>query len=763
MAKISHFAKNINAVKENYRIWQSLDGQQVDIYFDTADIIDLLIGMRAMSPLPGEAFRWKSYHDAKQLVYAMAYKGWLGPIRLLPPHLAELYDLLNHERFQTINKAVDIKDIEDEFWNNKNILSKGVIELVRSTAASSDEQKKEWLEQFIKQSPHIFQGAYLMDRSADWRERYAYLKKNKSLIFDQGTIDMNDLGKTPLFEALNTALNRKRKVATANNYVDALALCMFDRKVQTAEENNEPPPFFYAEQKHVYEAVQIVAKQKIGGRYPFMSTSLQTTEPYSVVRSADFFFLYGILKVTQTMFTSLWEPLEENMERIAQEKNEAVKKFGRGEADNQLRLVFLEFFQSWWNEQGIADLKQPFSGLEIEANEESLRHDVEHYIENEFKELRQRIRLTPEVLGIMRQTLISLNRTKSRIRELYNDPFSMHAAHEFGPRFSFGPGICDDIQERFNELKAAAFSDSETDVDGIKSTIVSSISEVLTSVGPEQPKDIENMLNRLAGAMGILWLLNKFELIDRICRAIREMPHLMQSDDDKYPSSPFAIMHVAAILTLENPDMKEVDDIIACVTRKYGLKAKEEDKSYKIWLALSYAHYRVADRLYSKVYMAPEDLTPAERESPVRNKALAHLEMTLKYAQAAHKWLNDTILSGEQIGATPRHNRYLRSAINNIIFCQTILLPSSELQATLGEMVNDQELFAEDPRLWHENRFSDTVARYYYRLARIKTEGKHVDKARDYNRRSLDSKGLSEKSLPNQLAINLDRYFPIDN
>ena len=77
MADIAYFAKNIKAVKDNYKIWQSLPNKDVGIYFDTADVIDLFIGMRAMSPLPGESFRWKTYDDAKQLVYAMAYKNGL--------------------------------------------------------------------------------------------------------------------------------------------------------------------------------------------------------------------------------------------------------------------------------------------------------------------------------------------------------------------------------------------------------------------------------------------------------------------------------------------------------------------------------------------------------------------------------------------------------------------------------------------------------------------------------------------------------------
>lgn len=286
MANIAYFADNIDAVKENYQIWQSLGGKEVDIFFDTADVIDLLIGMRAMSQLPGEAFRWKTYHDAKQLVYAMAYKGWLGPIRLLSPHLSELYDQLSHERFQTINKAVDIKDIEEQFWSNDKILSKGVIKLVQSSSSPSAKEKNEWLEQFIHNAPDIFQGAYLMDRRADWKERYAYLKRSKSLLFDPGSIDLSTVGNTPLFKALNEALNEKRrKIATANNYVDALALYMFDQKLREAQSNQSPPPFFYAEQKHIYEAVQEVSKKRIDGRHPFVYVDKRNDLSYSVVRS----------------------------------------------------------------------------------------------------------------------------------------------------------------------------------------------------------------------------------------------------------------------------------------------------------------------------------------------------------------------------------------------------------------------------------------------------------------------------------------------
>ena len=638
-------------------------------------------------------------------------------------------------------------------------MSDGVIELVKASEVPTDSKKKNWLQQFIKQAPHIFQGAYLMDRKANWRSRYAYLKRNGTLSFDQDRIDTSNLSETPLFQALYNALNAERKVATANNYVDALALCMFDRKLHEAELQQRPPLFFYAKQKHIYEAAQKVAETKFNGRYPFVYTDTQSNLSYSTVRSANFFFLFGILKVTQTKFTSLWAPLEENMERIAQERNEEVKRFGKGEADNQLRLVFLEFFQSWWKEKGIADLKQPFSDLDMDAKEASLNQDIEAFMTAEFQDLRQRIRLTPRVLGIMRQTLISLSRMKNRIRELYGtDPVSMQAEHEFGPRFAFSPEICDDIQVRFNELQAAAVSDSETAVDNLKTSLVSSLSAVLTSSGPLTEMEIKELLNRLASAMGVLWLLNKYDLIDQICRAIVELPQLMKNGD-QYPSAPFAIMHVAAILAMEkNLQMKEVQEIIECVENKYGLESTEG--KYKVWLALSYAHYRLAYRINNKVYFPAEDLKSEEILSPIRQKALSHLKLTLKYTEAAYKWLNETILAGEKLDSAPRHNRYLRSCMNNIIFCQTILLPASELKEKLQDLVSDQEYFSEDRLLWHEDRYSDTVARYYYRLARIENSEAMAKKAIHYNQRSINSYGLSEKGVPNQLAKALDRYFP---
>jgi hypothetical protein len=194
------------------------------------------------------------------------------------------------------------------------------------------------------------------------------------------------------------------------------------------------------------------------------------------------------------------------------------------------------------------------------------------------------------------------------------------------------------------------------------------------------------------------------------------------------------------------------------VERKFGLGAPQ--KKYKVWLALSYAHYRLANRIYSKIYMPLEDLKPQEAQSPVRKKALEHLQLTLDYARAAHDFLDKTILAGEHIEALPRHNRYLRASINNIIFCQTILLPDHALKEALYESVSDQEMFSEDIQLWHENRYSDTIARYYYRLARITEDSSFVKKALIYNRRSISSNGLSEKSVPNQLAKSIERYFP---
>lgn len=758
MAEISDFASDRIQITENYRIWKAIEKTEFTLYFDTADIIDMLRGMSSMSPAPGMPFKWKLYDEPKQLVYAVAYKKWLGNIRLLSPHLAELYDKLSSDHFQKHGRRVDIEGLSENFWGNENILKKEVINFVKGAYAGQKDNSSAHvsMEALMANAPHIFQGTYLLANNADWKRRYVFLKQEGIINFDQDVVQIAELAKDQVFQKLHQTLNAQRHL-TANNYVDALALCLFDQKLRKAQQNNEPPLFFFADQKHLYNAVKIVSQEKVDGRFPFRYYSADKDVDFLAVRNSNFFFLLGILHGVKSEYVSLWNRFEYYLEEITRETKE-VRRYTPSSTEASLRLFILEFFASWWNNEGIEDLRELFKEQKL-ASENYLEREVHNFIDAEFKQLSQRINLNPKVLEIIRESLDNLSDMKQTLKSLYPKITEINAANEFGNRFSFKPEAYKSIQKAFAELQSNARAHSSEGVEEIKATIINNISSAFTKVNTEGEDDLNETLNKLASAVGILWLLKKYYLVERICDTITHMPYLRRYKNEKYPSPPFAILHAIVLLADSEPNMIRVKRILQCVRDKYDIG--HSNQNYKVWLSLSFAYFIMADRIYKNIAVIPEDLSPEEEKSMIREQALICLRTSKKYSAYAYDYLRKKELESDDINAMPRRYRFKHYAINNLIFCTTLLAKAPELKTQLEELVNAQEKITEDEHLWHKSRYSDTLARYYYRIARIgNSVNNHVlKKMYNYNKRSLEEQGINEKKYPSQLKIQIEQHF----
>lgn len=783
MAYLSDFIESKKETNENYKKWKALKKRSIKFYFDTSDIIDILSGMKALSPFNGSRqLKKEFYRKPKQLVYAVAYKNWLGPVGLLAPHLSELYEKLNHDKFTLHYKVENLEELTNEFWSEIGV-EKAFLNFLKGDFKHSQEKEKEGLDKLKENAPHIFQAAYLIDNDANWKKRYRYLNEENIIAFETEDIDYLSIGNDPVFKELQKELNRLRPL-TANNYIDALALCVFDRKLRKIGPNDQAI-IFYAEQKKLYDAIQKVSEVKIDGRYPFKfeyEDEYGNTQLSSAICDANFCFLVAILNTVNkdSRFNKLWDGLNAFLNALQDSKEDSIQKVLQYPKSKQalpnnvlnetpLNLVFLDFFESWWYQEGINDLKKLFVE-ETRTSQEYIEVEVNNYINNNFRELGNRISSTPTFFRILRETINSLTRMKQDVKRLYADEFSMNAMHEFGSRFSFKEFACEQIQNFLYQLRIAGSSDlekqakefvgSSEDTEVLKTTLANYIADALGNTSDKRIEEKNQILNNLACSIGILWLLGKKTLIDKISHSFKHMPHLLD-EGDEYPSPPFAIMHIAVIASkggAKTDSISEIKRIIACVEKKHGLNT--EQKNYRVWLALSYAYFRLAEKIYVKCYSIPEDLPEEERTSVARKQALEYLMKTNTYARQAYRYLKNKILNEYNEEKQEGWNRYYRYAENNIVFCESILLPAEEITTKLKVLVDDLESVSSNPDLWHESRYSDTIARYYYRLACLENNNRELMvKAHTYIKRSLNASGISEKSLQEQLLIQFTNRF----
>ena len=68
------------------------NGLNVSIYFDASDLIALVSGIHNLDDPRELKLQMKNYETDAYLVYAFAFRGWLGAINFLSPHLYEFLE-----------------------------------------------------------------------------------------------------------------------------------------------------------------------------------------------------------------------------------------------------------------------------------------------------------------------------------------------------------------------------------------------------------------------------------------------------------------------------------------------------------------------------------------------------------------------------------------------------------------------------------------------------------------------------------------------
>ncbi len=760
MADMKHFLDKQEDIIENFRFWKSYiynkPGQH-QFYFDTADIIDMLTGIQGLAQ--GYSFKWKLYDHPKQLVYAFAYREWLGSITLLQPHLTELYDKISTRHTLFPEYSTNIEEPIEEFWS-EYLKDKKIRLLLQEGQLDHINEKADAL---LKVAPHIFQGIYLSQEDGFWKKRYKYLKEKGIIKFDTTPYDVIKTTKNPVFKALQESLNRQRSHNTSNNYIDAIALCLFDKKLKLHQENPSqyPLPLFYTDQSFLLKAAKEVSKEKFNNRHP-LCIKCKDGKSILAVRDSNFFFLAGVLggstKPDIELFERIVNKLEgsTNGDLVNNEKTtEAKAVFDKDIIEEDTPKAFLiNFFQQWWHNLGLKQLHQVYKkdyNLN-EAEEKVLQTKINAYITTEREQLKKSIGLGYTIINRAWKDLADV---EQKIKELYKFDIKIDAAHEFGSRFSFKKSVYSKIQEHFERMKSAAFGDEKKDLDEIKTETINFILDTLTGKSDLPEKERSTKLDNLASAIGTLWLLNKHELIDMICQALRDIPRLKKNKEDVYPSPAFAMMHAVTRLSLEEPNLDNIQEIIDCVEEKFN--GQNGDKNYKVWMALSYVYYRMAAIQYPHIHQIPEDLSLSEKDSTARKKGLEYLEKTYINAEKTFKYLDVKINEEPNSEAIYRWRRVCYYATNNILFCKTLYAPIYEL--TEPDFMKKVHQFEDldNPNLFHENRYSDTISRYYYRLSHHDKKPKFIKLAREYNRRSLSYPGIAEKRTFEILEKNIDR------
>lgn len=691
---------------------------KTQVYFDTAGVIDLLLGIEGL--IKGQKIHWGWFYKRPEvLVHGLAYNGWLGKIYCLPPHTEEIIDKIQYNSELFKNKYDEFYELlYQDFWSKAD---PKVLKL------QSEKPTRKWIKTLKSDSVDLFKRVFLSSHKGFWKNRYKYLVKDQQTLCFTSELDyqFGDVQQSDFFKKLYHYLNSKRE-KSSNNYIDAIALALLDKRVKKINFSEDKSlfelPVFFSNQDHILEAVRHFSKIEYEeGLFHF--TFNGDSGRYPVVRNANFFIINGVFNAVQSnQSADAIQRFSNTLENILEIRKMNVVQGDRGDTqfskiENKFKKhsddrLFLEFFNSWWENDGYDQFLKAYHEDFISAKKADADDAVYNYIEEQRKELKDKFTLYKGRIGMIKKIWNEIGRIGNVLNGQYvREDMQLDVFKVFSPRFSFTEAVCNDIQILFDRIIQAHRSKDKFEMDSCKSEIVTSIVIGLY----EKEEGGKHPLCHLAKGIGVLWLAKKYDLIAKICSTSRAQYTSKNSTTDLYPSASIALMHSAAIFLGKSSNISKALDILKCVESKFGLAQDDSaiinKPRYKVWIGLSYAYYLIWSK-YAETFDIPEEL-PAEVLS---KQYYIYLGKTLKYAEGAVDWLKERKQNIEEENKLKYRNRKYYYALSVVIFAMTMMAPRERFKKLLP-LVRKLELMRDDKDVWQADHFADTISRYFHRMA----------------------------------------------
>lgn len=292
--KLKWFLENLDLQIEDLER-QERDGAELELYFDTSDIHDAVLGLQAFFQ-DGGRFDERRFLSDKTLVHCLATSGWLGMIRMLPSHQAEFLSLMNINFWLGTEEAYrrEYPRLKRHFLDfvRKNIGD-------RSVSRFGEDIPEEELVAFVEQIKQQAKSAKLLFKAYEgiglWQSRFSKLMREKALALEKDKFKFAEIVRTDTFQLLKAAFDKRRESAnTMNNFADALAVATLIERVKLYPSTRRLPRF-YVSTGLFREAIEMagVAPQLLYRGVEEDDASEKPsnflTNPRGVLRGADYF------------------------------------------------------------------------------------------------------------------------------------------------------------------------------------------------------------------------------------------------------------------------------------------------------------------------------------------------------------------------------------------------------------------------------------------------------------------------------------------
>lgn len=380
--KVEWFLSNLDLQIEERRLKK--EGRRTVTYFDTASVRAALLGMEDFLT-ETRNFDLATFNRKFSLVHALASAFWLGPIKMLVPHQNEFRTQANldfglhpfdSDPRPLTNEFLFALGIDQEIVNSRNLKAlrdEDRVRYVRTNAGSTEKLFK--VIQFLRGS---------------WRVKLVDWLDTGQLIMIDEDIDMAPLLADTTFIRLRKILDKTRSRLRDNNFVDALAMADFARKLRRFNRHDGIAlPVYFSPEGSIEK---LIRREGLLSRFSYSGAS---GEQVGAIRGPDYFIFRAIFDPPPEIAKSAQQEamssasddelaaLREQVALVLDARTDLERALNEKTilGDRTLRalindLLDLCFFERVW---------LPFSPAELEDVEEKLQEAAETMRSEEYR------------------------------------------------------------------------------------------------------------------------------------------------------------------------------------------------------------------------------------------------------------------------------------------------------------------------------------------------------------------------------------------
>jgi hypothetical protein len=719
--RIEWFHQNLELLLEDIKL-----GDRIEIYFDAEDLVAVILGMyyfriRKTRGVGAHLFDWEAFrNDDRVLVHCLAYAGWLGEIKLLPPHQAEFLNLLEHD--------FHLANVTEKPWDLANRLLQEGLDQGQLTAGT-ETISLDQLERLkgpelvaavgdkVELAKEIFK--LLQCIKGTWRSRFLAWQE-QGTFQDSDSFDPIPYLQDEIFLKVRNALESGRKHLSINNFSDALAVTILAGRTRDFKRGvaGAKLPLFFNHPGKLKDAIEKAGVQRD------LEYRVSKNKTFSVLRDWHYFYFratFGSGSLSKDQLQELLVQTERLRKGKAQARNEALSAIGDAadiKVDEQIKhMQEFRFFETWLASS--EDVQWVIQSLKkAKLLHEQLREAVEDLqspeVKNKFSEASITVSETYQMsAGTYGRTIKLFSWIEARIKRTHRwkkgnaSPSDMMLVLGLF-RFPFPEEVYSQIEETLGELVGDEAS---------RMRAHSNVVEALYRASSGKPSSSTD----LPFVFGLLWAAELDSEIAELAEQRRDWARAAQTTE-RHSESPWFLLVWASALLRQSEDKrhpnKQQSELqerqVDLILKGLGLLGEilETQKSLageSIWariaVGVAYLDFHFFLALRSpKLSASPPSELQARSSSLLANAV----------DQAEQAWKAKDLDERLRIYALNQLLYYLAHGVLESVWT------FGHVEKQLKDAANQLLTFESHPS-WHY-RYDDSLARYYEAVGQAKDD-----------------------------------------